>query len=154
MKIWWPRVISNEKLWEKTGQIKIDMEIRKRKFRWIGHRLHKHDSKSCKAALQWSPQGTRGRARYLWRWNTLKECGKRSWSNLRFIARDWEGWRFVPDGTMYKCTVLCPAWTQMLVLIWSLPVKCLQVWPLTILGSASPTYQTTHCTEYPFYPWC
>jgi hypothetical protein len=27
MKIWWPRVISNEKLWEMTGQININKEI-------------------------------------------------------------------------------------------------------------------------------
>jgi hypothetical protein len=30
MKIWWPRVTSNEKLWEMTGQINIKKEIRKR----------------------------------------------------------------------------------------------------------------------------
>jgi hypothetical protein len=29
MNIWWPRVISNEKLWEMTGQININKEIRK-----------------------------------------------------------------------------------------------------------------------------
>jgi hypothetical protein len=32
MKIWWPRVISNVKLWEMTGQININKEIRQRKF--------------------------------------------------------------------------------------------------------------------------
>jgi hypothetical protein len=44
--IWWPRVISNEKLWEMTGQININKEIRK------------DDSEPCKADLQWNPQGT------------------------------------------------------------------------------------------------
>jgi hypothetical protein len=29
MKIWWPRVISNEKLWEMTGQMNINNEIKK-----------------------------------------------------------------------------------------------------------------------------
>jgi ribosomal 50S subunit-associated protein YjgA (DUF615 family) len=53
MKIWWPRVISNEKLWEMTGQININQETRKRKFGWIGHKLRKDDSEPCKAALQW-----------------------------------------------------------------------------------------------------
>jgi hypothetical protein len=61
MKIWWPRVISNEKLWGMTGQININKEIRKSKFGWIGHTLRKDDSELCKAALQWNPQGTRGR---------------------------------------------------------------------------------------------
>jgi hypothetical protein len=63
MKIWWPRVISNEKLWETTGQININKEIRQRKFGWIGYTLRKDDSEQCKAALQWNPQGTRGRGR-------------------------------------------------------------------------------------------
>jgi hypothetical protein len=37
MKIWWPSVISNEKLWEMASQISINKEIRQRKFGWIGH---------------------------------------------------------------------------------------------------------------------
>jgi hypothetical protein len=63
MKSWWPRVISNEKLWEMTSQININKEIRKCKFGWIGHTLRKDDSEPCKAALQCNPQGTRGRGR-------------------------------------------------------------------------------------------
>jgi hypothetical protein len=59
MKIWWPRVISNEKLWEMTGKININMEIRKRKFGWLGYTLSKDGSEPNKAALQWNPQGTR-----------------------------------------------------------------------------------------------
>jgi hypothetical protein len=92
MKIWWPRVISNEKLWEMTSQININKEIRKHKFSWIGHTLHKDDkddSEPCKAALQWNPQGTRGRGRprNSWRQTILIESGKHSWSDLRFITR-------------------------------------------------------------------
>jgi hypothetical protein len=56
MKIWCPRVISNEKLWDMTGQININKEIRKCKFGWIGHKLRKDDSEPCTAALQWNPQ--------------------------------------------------------------------------------------------------
>jgi hypothetical protein len=98
MKIWWPRVISNEKLLEMTGQKHINKEIRKRKFGWIGHTLRKDDSEPCKVALQWNLQGTRGRGRprNSWRQTTLSKCGKFSWSDLRFIARSREGWkRFV-----------------------------------------------------------
>jgi hypothetical protein len=85
------RVISNENLWEMTGQININKEIRKRKFGWIGHTLHKDDSEPWKAALQWNPQGTkgRGRPRNSWRRTTLNESGKHSWSDLRFIARTY-----------------------------------------------------------------
>jgi ribosomal 50S subunit-associated protein YjgA (DUF615 family) len=63
MKIWWSRGISNEKLWEMTGQINNNKEIRKRKFGCIGNTLRKDDSEPCKAALQWNPQGKRGRDR-------------------------------------------------------------------------------------------
>jgi hypothetical protein len=77
MKIWWPRVTSNEKPWEITGQININKEIRQLKFGWIGRRLRKDDSEPCKAALQWNPQGTRGRGRprNSWRRTTLNDSG-------------------------------------------------------------------------------
>jgi hypothetical protein len=35
------QIISNEKLWEMTGQINVNKEIRKRKSGWIGHTLCK-----------------------------------------------------------------------------------------------------------------
>jgi hypothetical protein len=38
-RIWWPRVISNENLWKETNQENVNIEIRRRKFRWIGHTL-------------------------------------------------------------------------------------------------------------------
>jgi hypothetical protein len=56
-------LVSNENTWEMTGQININKEIRKRKFGWIGHTLRKDDSERYKVALQWNPQGTRGRGR-------------------------------------------------------------------------------------------
>jgi hypothetical protein len=95
MKIWWPRVVANEKLWEMTGQININKEIGKHKFGWIGHTLRKDDNEPCKAALQWNPQGTRGRGRprNSLQQTALNECGKRSWNDLRFIARSREGWK-------------------------------------------------------------
>jgi hypothetical protein len=51
MKIFWPRVISNEKLWIITGQININKEIRLRKYGWIGHTLRKDVSEPWKVAL-------------------------------------------------------------------------------------------------------
>jgi hypothetical protein len=37
----------------------INLEIRKRKFRWISHTLRKEDGEIPKAALLWNPQGNR-----------------------------------------------------------------------------------------------
>jgi hypothetical protein len=47
MKIWWPRVVYNEKLWEMTGQINVNKEILKRKFDWIGHTEPRMLEKIC-----------------------------------------------------------------------------------------------------------
>jgi hypothetical protein len=52
-----------------TGQKDINLEIRKRKFRWIGYTLRKEDGEIPKADLLWNPQGNRkrGRLRNSWR---------------------------------------------------------------------------------------
>jgi hypothetical protein len=63
LRIWWPNIISNKDLWTVTGQEDINFEIRKRKFRWIGHTLRKEDGEIPKAALLWNPQGNRKRGR-------------------------------------------------------------------------------------------
>ena len=39
LRIWGPNIISNKDLWKVSGQEDIHLEIRKRKFRWIGHTL-------------------------------------------------------------------------------------------------------------------
>jgi hypothetical protein len=61
------------------------MEIRKLKFRWIGHTPRKDDEQPSKVALQWNPQGRRGRGRPTnsWRRSTVGEAG-RSWNELRW----------------------------------------------------------------------
>jgi hypothetical protein len=46
-------------LWRATGQEDINLEIRKRKFRWIDHTLRNEDGEVPKAALLWNPQGSR-----------------------------------------------------------------------------------------------
>ena len=45
LRIWCPKIISNKDLWKVTGQEDINVEIRKRKFRWIGHTLRKEDER-------------------------------------------------------------------------------------------------------------
>ena len=51
LRIWWPNIISNKDLWKVTGQEDINLEIRKRKFRWIGPTLREEDGEIPKAAL-------------------------------------------------------------------------------------------------------
>ena len=44
---------------ESNRQEDINVEIRKRKFRWIGHTLRKEAGEIPKAPLLWNPQGNR-----------------------------------------------------------------------------------------------
>ena len=41
LRIWWPNIISNKDLRKVTRQEDINVEIKKRKFRWIGHTLRR-----------------------------------------------------------------------------------------------------------------
>jgi len=99
LRIWWPNIISNKDLWKVTEQEDINLEIRKRKFRWIGHTLRKEEGEIPKAALLWNPQGNRkrGRPRNGWRRSVIKEEG-RSWNELRFLAADRQKWKGLIDN--------------------------------------------------------
>jgi hypothetical protein len=70
LRIWWPNIISNNDLWTVTGQVDINLEIRKRKFRWIGHTLWKQDGKYQKSQY----------------YGTLKEAGREE--DLRVVGED------------------------------------------------------------------
>ena len=77
----------------------INLEIRKRKCRWIGHTLRKEDGEIPKAALHLNPQGNRkrGRPKNSWRRSVIKEAG-RSWNELRFLAADRQKWKRLIDN--------------------------------------------------------
>jgi hypothetical protein len=77
MKIWWPWIISNENLWERTCQININMEIRKRKFGWIGH-----NSVGIIVSLaRWLCNGIR---RY------KRKCKAKKFTATNYTERMWE----------------------------------------------------------------
>ena len=99
LRIWWPKIISNKDRWKGTRQEDINIEIRKRKFRWIGHTLRKEDREIPKVALFWNRQGNRkrGRPRNSWRRSVIKEVG-RSWNELRFLAADKQKWKGLIDN--------------------------------------------------------
>lgn len=94
LRIWWPQIITNENLLLRTNQIKIESEIKKRKYGWLGHTLRKERSEVPHAALEWNPQGYRsvGRPKTSWRNTVAKETSK-SYNQLRYIAREREDWK-------------------------------------------------------------
>ena len=44
LNVRWPEVISNEDLWERTQQCRIEERIKRRKWKWIGHTLRKPEN--------------------------------------------------------------------------------------------------------------
>ena len=99
--IYWPNTISNTNLWELTKQYPIEMQIRRRKWKWIGHTLRRKKS-ITKQVLTWNPQGRRkrGRPRTTWRRTTEQEMKKEglTWQHLERRAQDRRGWKSFVDG--------------------------------------------------------
>ncbi|CAH8612789.1 unnamed protein product [Schistosoma curassoni] len=50
-------------LWEKINQIPEEEEIRKKRWKWIGHTLRKAPNCVTRQALTWNPEGQRKRGR-------------------------------------------------------------------------------------------
>ena len=105
LKIHWPNTIRNADLWERTNQVPAEEEIRRRRWRWIGHTLRK-PTNITRQALTWNPQGKRkrGRPKNTWR-RDLEADAKQTgctWRELERIAQDRGRWRTVVDG-------LCPS---------------------------------------------
>ena len=69
LNIRWPEVVPDEELWNKTKQVTLETERKKRKWRWIGHTLRKPAANITRQALDWNPQGKRkvGRLEQTWR---------------------------------------------------------------------------------------
>ncbi|KAL9978171.1 hypothetical protein ACROYT_G015662 [Oculina patagonica] len=99
MGIHWPEVITNEELWTTTEQERINIQIRRRKWGWIGHTLRKTNCNVTKQALRWNPQGkrSRGRPRNSWRRTVDDEASKAgyTWRQIERIAQNRTRWRAV-----------------------------------------------------------
>ena len=102
LNVRWPDKIRNEELWKRTNQVPIEEEIKKRKWKWIGHTLRKPPSNIAKQALKWNPQGKRkiGRPRNTWRRYTEAEMEKMgyTWKQLEKLAQSRPRWRSVVSG--------------------------------------------------------
>ena len=108
LNIRWPQTISNKDVQEKTGINDINLEITKRRWRWLGHVLRMDSTRHTKTALYWTPQGQRkrGRPKGTWR-RTIEEEMKPSnqtWNGLGILARNRGNWRTAVDAL---CTDKC-----------------------------------------------
>ncbi|VDP67952.1 unnamed protein product [Schistosoma curassoni] len=86
LNIHWSDTISNSLLWERTNQHPAEEEIRKRRWKWIGHTLRKSSNCITRQALTWNPEGKwkGGRPKNTLRWKieTGMERMNRNWKEL------------------------------------------------------------------------
>ncbi|GFS00158.1 hypothetical protein ElyMa_004547300 [Elysia marginata] len=91
ISVYWPEIIINTDLWERTQQQPIDVETRRRKWRWIEHTLRKPRQCIRGRSLVWSPQGrrARGRPRTTRRRETEAEMAseEKTWKELEKITQ-------------------------------------------------------------------
>ncbi|PSN34693.1 hypothetical protein C0J52_25284, partial [Blattella germanica] len=59
LNIHWPVIISNRNIHRLGNEELIELQIRRRKWRWIGHCLRKPTEAIEIHALEWNPQGSR-----------------------------------------------------------------------------------------------
>jgi hypothetical protein len=98
-RIFWPQKISNEELYKKTGCKNVTTEIKRRRFKWLGHVLRMDPDSIPRTALRWTPQGKRkrGRPKTTWRRTVeseLKELGI-TWGEAQKRAKDRNDWRSI-----------------------------------------------------------
>ncbi|VDO88278.1 unnamed protein product [Schistosoma margrebowiei] len=95
--------ISNSLLWERTNQISAEEEIRKRRWKWIGHTLRKSSNCIMRQPLTCSRERKRKRGRPK---NTIrraieahmKRMNNNNWKDLERIAKDRVEWRMLVSG--------------------------------------------------------
>ena len=83
LHIFWPNKITNAELLERTGMLPISIEVKKRRWRWIGHVNRMPHTSIPRVAIRWTPAGNRRRGRPKQTWK--KFCGARdegSWVEL------------------------------------------------------------------------
>ena len=102
LQIRWPHTISNADLWQRTNQIPVEEEMRRRRWGWIGHTLRKPANNITRQALKWNPQGKRkrGRPRNTWRRDFEADLTKtgQTWSEIERAAQDRALWRTIVGG--------------------------------------------------------
>jgi hypothetical protein len=92
----WLVQISNQEVWARAKQRPIELEIRQRKWGWLGHTLCRPPGDIAKAALEWNPQGTRpwGRPQTTWHRAILEEIRHQSktWKEVKVFAKNHVRW--------------------------------------------------------------
>ena len=101
-RIKWQDKVTNVELWRRAKTDPIEVEIKRRKWRWIGHTLRKDPTNTTRHALDWNPQGKRkrGRPKQTWRRSTLDELKpiSVSWATAKKTAMERSRWRTMVEA--------------------------------------------------------
>ena len=97
LRIYWPNKISNTDLHERTGMQRISLEVKRRRWKWIGHICRMPLTSIPRVAMRWTPGGKRARERpkETWRRSVEREMKALGWSwcQVTKLATDRQHWR-------------------------------------------------------------
>ena len=100
--ILWMDNVSNKHLWDRTNQVRIETDILRRRWGWLGHTLRNPNSNITTQTLTWNHQGKRKRRRpkNTWRLDLEADITQTglSWKQLEMIAQDRRPLREVAHG--------------------------------------------------------
>ena len=95
--IFWPNKKTNAELHDRTGMLPVSLEVKKRRWRWIGHVNRMPPTSIPRIAMRWTPAGNRRRGRPK---ETLRRSVERemkalgwSWGQVAKLAADRTRWR-------------------------------------------------------------
>jgi hypothetical protein len=84
-------------LWEITGENRIELQIKKPKWKRIEHTIRKDPNAVGRIVLDWTQQGTRkrGRPKKTWKRSVVAEAQRegRTWREVKWLAADRSRWR-------------------------------------------------------------
>ena len=82
MRIFWPQTISNADLHKRTNTKPLSQEIKRRRWRWIGHVCRMYPDSITRVAMRWTPPGKRkrGRPKETWRRPVEKKMKETGWT--------------------------------------------------------------------------
>ena len=98
LRIDWKDHVTTQELLENAGIKPLSREVKRHRWKMIGHILKKDQKDDCNIAMAWAPEGKRkgGRQKTTWRRTVEKErkdAGWRSLEEAKTAATSREKWR-------------------------------------------------------------
>ena len=109
-KIRWQERITNKEVLMMAEMENLSEDVRRRRWKFIGHIMRKEPNNDCRTALTWTPEGRRkrGRPRTTWRRTAERErekAGWKNWGEVRIAAADRADWQGGVEA-------LCATWHE------------------------------------------